>query len=332
MDSPALVGLSICADSDDAADHAVGCGAGRPGASPGASAALAAAIFLALGCVAGVYTGAFAAEVVAIDDAGNPIRLAAPASRIISLAPHATELLFAAGAGDRIVGVSQYSNYPPQALQIASVGGAGTLDVERIATLKPDLLVAWSSGNTASQLARLRSLGIPVFESEPHDFERVASSLERLAALAGTAVTGNAAASRFRTSLAQLRAAHAGRAPVTAFFQVWKAPLITLNDAHLVSEALRLCGAKNIFGGLPQLAPTVSIEAVLQANPDVIITNGNEQTDALQDWRRFPAMKAVARHNLLNVPGDTLTRATPRVLDATRELCRQLDAARLRMK
>ena len=282
---------------------------------------------LAMGSSAG-----FAADIVATDDSTHTVTLKAPARRIISLAPHATELLFAAGAGDRIVGVSQYSDYPPQAKTITSVGGATTLDIERIMQLKPDLIVAWGSGTPASQLARLRGLGLAVFESEPADFEAVATSLERLSLLAGTQATGNAAADGFRTALAQLRSSFAQRPLVTVFFQVWQAPLITLNDAHLVSAALKVCGARNVFGALPQLAPTVSIEAVLQADPDAIVTSGNEQDDALKSWRRFPKMKAVAHRNLLQVPGDTLTRPGPRIVEATATLCRQLDAARERLR
>ena len=277
-------------------------------------------------------TPAHAAAVSATDDVGNLIRLPAPAMRIISLAPHATELLFAAGAGGRIVGVSQFSNYPPEAEKIASVGGAASLDLERIIGLKPDLVVGWGSGSPAAQLARLRSLGIAVFESEPRDFASVASSLERLAALAGTDTVGKAAAGKFRSELEQLQKTYAARKPVTVFFQVWQAPLMTLNDAHLVTAAMHVCGAKNVFGALPQLAPTVSVEAVLQADPDVIASSGSEQSDALKSWRRFGNMKAVARGNLVLLPGDTMTRAGPRIVDATRTLCQKLDAARQRLK
>ena len=277
-----------------------------------------------------VSCSAQAAGVAVTDDAGRQVTLSAPARRIISLAPHATELLFAAGAGDRVVGVSEYSNYPPQARQIAAVGGAATLDIERIIMLKPDLVVAWASGTPAAQIARLRTLGIPVFESEPRDFEAVATSLERLAILAATPAVGNTTAVQFRGALQQLRDKYANRTQLSVFFQVWQAPLITLNDTHLVSAALQVCGARNVFGALPQVAPTVSIEAVLQADPDAIVSNGSEQSDALKNWRRFPTLKAVAHHNLLLIPGDTLTRAGPRIVDAARVLCEALEGVRQR--
>lgn len=265
------------------------------------------------------------------DDSGHVVTLTAPAGRIVSLAPHATELLFAAGAGTKLVGVSQYSNYPPEAARIASVGGAATLDLERIVGLKPDLVVAWASGSSASQLARLRALGIPVFESDPHDVDTVAASLERLSALAGTGPIGQPAATRLRTALATLRQRYAARPVIGVFFQVWQAPLMTLNDAHIVSSALRTCGARNVFGSLPQLAPTVSTEAVLQADPEVILTSGSEQDDPLKGWRRFSAMRAVRAGNLIVLQGDTMTRAGPRIVEATRMLCERLDAARQRL-
>jgi iron complex transport system substrate-binding protein len=271
------------------------------------------------------------AQVSVQDDSGRNITLPTPARRIVSLAPHATELLFAVGAGARLVGVIDYSDYPPAARQLPSVGGAATFDVERIATLQPDLVVAWGSGNSPAKIARLRSLGIPVFESEPRDFAAIGSSLERLARLAGTDAAGQAAALAFEKRRQALAAKYAHRAPVRVFYQVWRTPLMTLNGAHLVSQALALCGGQNIFAGLPQLAPTVGLEAVLQANPEAIIA-GSGEAEALDDWRRWPRLAAVARGNLFTIPSDTMTRPGPRVLDATETLCRQLESVRGKRK
>ncbi len=272
---------------------------------------------------------AFASAAISVvDDAKHAVTLAAPAQRIVSLAPHATELLFAAGAGAKLVGVSEYSDYPPEAKRIASIGGSGMLDLERIIALKPDLIVVWSSGNSATQIVKLRALGIPIFESQPNDFETIATSLERMAHLSGTDAVGRTAAENFRARLKQISATYQQRAPVTVFYQIWREPLMSLNDAHLVSAAIRLCGGQNIFGKLPQLAPTVSVEAVLQANPEVIISGGSAKGDSLSHWRRFPKLKAVARDNLFSINSDLLTRAGPRILDGAETMCRQLDAAR----
>lgn len=265
-----------------------------------------------------------------VDDAKRNVTLPHPARRIVSLSPHATEMLYAAGAGSYIVGVVEYSDYPPEAKQITSVGSGVALDLERIMSLKPDLVISWGSGNSATQVRRLRELGVPVFESEPRDFPTIATSIERLARLTGTERVGQAAANAFRAQLTRIQATYQQRPSVTVFYQIWRTPLMTLNGVHPVSIALRLCGARNIFSDLSQLAPTVSVEAVLQANPDVIIASSGEQDDVLSGWRRFPGLKAVARDNLFLIDGGLMNRSGPRILDATEALCRQLDNARAR--
>jgi iron complex transport system substrate-binding protein len=194
--------------------------------------------------------------------------------------------------------------------------------------LKPDLVVVWGSGNSATQIAKLRSLRIPVFESEPRDFAAIASSIERLAQLAGTGRVGYAAAENFRARLEKIRAAYQQRPVVGVFYQIWRTPLMTLNGAHMVSAAIRLCGGENIFGALPQLAPAISAEAVLEANPEAIIASSGAKDDPFSGWRRFPAMTAVARGNLFSVDGELMNRASPRVLDGTEALCKHLETAR----
>jgi iron complex transport system substrate-binding protein len=287
---------------------------------------------LAAAALAAASVAQAAAPISVKDDAGATITLERPAARIISLAPHTTELLYAAGAGKALVGVSEYSDYPPEAQRIASIGGSAALDIERILTLKPDLIVAWRSGNSATQVARLRQLGIPVFESEPRAFDDIPSNLERLARLTGTETVGHAAAKQFRERLQRLANDYRSRSPVRVFYQIWRAPLMTLNDEHLVSQALALCGGENIFGKLPQLTPVVSAEAVVQANPEAIITGSSRSDDAFVAWRRFGRMTAVAQGNLFTIGSDSMSRAGPRVLEGTETLCRLLDTARGRRK
>jgi iron complex transport system substrate-binding protein len=268
------------------------------------------------------------AAVTVVDDAKRTVTLPAPARRIVSLAPHATEILYAAGAGGYVIGVTEFSDYPPEAKKVSSVGSGVSLDLESIIRLKPDLVVGWNNGSAANQLDKLATLGIPVFKSEPHDYLTIASSLERLAHLAGTDKSGKAAAEKFRTRLQQLRTTYQHRPNVSVFYQIWRSPLMTLNGTHMVSAALRLCGGENIFSKLPQIAPTVSLEAVLNENPDAIIASSGAKEDPFVQWRRFPKLEAVARNNLLTVNADLLNRAGPRVIDGTEELCEQLDKAR----
>lgn len=285
--------------------------------------------------IAGVLLSQLAvASVTAIDDTQRQVSLSKPAQRIISLAPHTTELLFEAGAGHLLVGVSEYSDYPEQAKKIPSVGNIFALDLERVLALKPDLVLVWGTGNAKLLANKLRANHVKVFESEPHDFETVASSLERLGVLAGTETTAKAAAVRFRKRLASLRSSYAikdTKEVQSVFYQVWSKPLMTINDKHFVSSAISLCGGKNIFGNLKEISPTVNIEAVLAANPQVIITTSGEAQDTLTQWLPLSSMTAVRKGNLFTLPGDWMNRAGPRILDGTEALCKHLAGARTKL-
>jgi len=278
--------------------------------------------------------GAAQAEVTVTDDSGNMVRLAAPAKRIVSLSPHITEVLFAAGAGDRIVGAVEYSDYPPQAKKIPRVGGYSRLDLEAIAALKPDLVVAWESGNAAASLAKLKGLGLPVYVTQPDQIADIAKDLERFGKLAGTESVANAEAARFRERYAKLQARYSQRPPVNVFYQVWKQPLVTVNGKQIISDALRLCGGRNVFANLPILAPTVTVEGVIAANPEVIVASGmgESRPEWLDDWRRWSSMTAVKLDNLYFVQPELIQRHTPRILDGTEILCGHLETVRSKRK
>jgi iron complex transport system substrate-binding protein len=270
------------------------------------------------------------AEVVVTDELGDRVVLAAPARRIVSLAPHLTELLFAAGAGPRVVGVVDYSDYPPEAKAIRRVGAYHRFDFEAILALKPDLVVGWPSGNGPEVLQRLRRLGLPVFASEPGALPKLATTIETLGALTGTADVAARAAGQYRERLGALRARYAGRPEVTVFYEIWDRPLQTVNDAHVISDVIRMCGGRNVFGKLAALAPTINAEDVIRADPEVIVASGMGEAQPvwLDTWKRWPRLTAVARGNLYVVPPDLIQRATPRVLDGAERLCAALDDAR----
>jgi len=269
------------------------------------------------------------AAVTVTDDGGHVLSLPRPAERIVSLSPHATELLFAAGASGKLAGVSEFSDYPPQARELPSIGSSMQLDIERIVSLKPDLIVAWQSGNSARQVARLRKLGYTVYDSEPRRLDDVARTLENFGTLAGSE-QGRIAARAFRERQQALRKRYADKTPVRVFYQIWPSPLMTLNGKHMVTDALRLCGATNIFASVQQLAPTVSQEAVVTANPDAIILT-DERSTAADRWRRLSSMKAVSHNNLFSVNGTLMNRAGPRILEGTAQLCERIDTARKRL-
>lgn len=293
------------------------------------AALIVAAQFLLCACPA-------RAALSVVDDSGTTVTLTHPAQRIVSLAPHATELLFAAGGGSRIVGAVAYSDYPPQARTIPRVGDNMALDLERIAALKPDLLVVWLHGNAQRQLDKLKQLGLPIFYSEPRHLTDIPSELDRLGTLLGTQATAHAAANTFRAHYEQLRAQYAERPPVTVFYQVWQQPLTTLNGHHMVSDVIRLCGGRNVFADLAPIAPVVSTEAVLAANPEAMITATVGATPSERPlpgfamWRRWPQLTAVQRGNLFGIDGDLINRPGPRILDGARILCQDLETARTR--
>ncbi len=271
-----------------------------------------------------------AAGVAVVDDVGREVSLERPAQRIVSLAPHATELLFAAGAGESVVGVSDFTTWPPEADQLPGIGGGAGLDLEAIIALQPDLLVAWYSGNPRAQLQRLEAFGLNVFYSEPATLEALASNIERLGQLAGTEGTAAIAAAEFRQGVEALRAGYAQREPVTVFYQIWERPLMTINGNHLISRWLQVCGAKNIFADLPDLGTAIDEEAVLEADPQVLVAGyyPGKGEGWRERWMRWPDLRAVAEDHLYTVPAETMERQTPRALQAARELCIIIDAVR----
>jgi iron complex transport system substrate-binding protein len=269
------------------------------------------------------------AEIRVTDDSGRELVLAQAARRIVSLAPNITELLFAAGAGDAVVGVTEFSDYPEAARSITRVGSGAGLDLEAILALQPDLVVAWQSGNPAGQVERLRSLGLNLFMSEPRQLVDVPASLLRFGRLAGTEAVAQAGADSFNHRYLQLRQRYAQRPVVRVFYQIWEQPLMTLNGEHLFSDVLRLCGGRNVFAALPALAPQVDIEAVLAADPEVIVVAvDDEDSPLLAAWNRWPSLSAVAHGHVYGVARERLVRHSPRVLDGAGELCAILERVR----
>ena len=272
---------------------------------------------------------AAAAPIEAVDDAGDTVSLPAPAARIVSLAPSITEQLFAIGAGERIVGTSAYSDYPEAARRIPVVAAADAVDLERIAALHPDLVVLWGSGYPPATHEALRRLGLRLYVEEPTSLESIASSLERLGRLTAAAQALEQA-QRFRATVRALREQYAARRPVRAFYQVWPQPLMTLSGRHVTSEALALCGARNVFEGLAPLVPTVSPEAVIEADPQLILAAepGGVDHGALDFWKRYPFLSAVANGQLVTLDSDRIDRPTPRMLQEVARMCERVEAAR----
>jgi len=284
----------------------------------------------AAACAVALALGSAAAPVRVLDVDGRPVQLAAPARRVVSLAPHLTELMFAIGAGDRVVGTVEYADFPQAARRVPRVGDSSLLDLERIVALQPDLVLVWRHGNSPQQLQRLASLRLPTYASEARTLADIARTMRDLGALTGTAAQAEQRTRSFEAAVSDLRARYAGRRRLTVFYQIWNQPLITVNGEHLISQVLDLCGADNVFAGQRLLTPTVTEEAVLLADPDAIVAGWSDAygPTPLDRWRRLDALRAVRQVHLLQVDPDLLHRQSDRVVLGARELCEKLDAVR----
>jgi len=277
-----------------------------------------------------LYALACRAQIRVQDDNGHSVTLGAPAQRVISLAPHLTEMAFAVGGGDAVKAVIRYSDHPAGARQLPIVGDAFALDFEAIARLKPDLVLVWSSGLNERHRARLRTLGLTVFESEIRQSSAIPDTLRRLGALLGHADTAQAAATAYERDWQALRGRHVGRPPLRVFWQLWQDPLMTVNRQHLIGEAIEVCGGVNVFGKLSLLTPTVSWEAAVAADPQLIATSGRP-TDAERDfarWQRFAQVSAVRQRQFAFVDGDLIGRMGPRFVQGAAALCEAIERAR----
>ncbi|WP_191601783.1 cobalamin-binding protein [Marinomonas algicola] len=275
---------------------------------------------------------ASAEAICVLDDRQLNVCLDHPAERIAALSPGATELIYAAGAGNKVVAVVSYSDYPEAAKSVASVGSHTRLDLERLISLQPDLILAWGTGNPTEQLETLARLGLPVYYVEPHEFEDIARNIENMGKLAGTSKPANAESKAFRLGIQALRERYQNAASVTTFYQVWEEPLMSMNGQHYISKVVTLCGGVNVFTDSPRLIPRLNQEAVLLKNPEAVIAGGMGERNAhwLENWRKFPELLATQQGNLFFVPPSLIQRPTPRLLEGAKILCQRLDTARAR--
>lgn len=278
-----------------------------------------------------IMTSADAVNVV--DDDSRTVTLPEPARRIISTAPHITEFLFEAGGAGHIAGVTSYSNYPFEAQSLPLVGDNRRIDMERVLALKPDLIIAWRGGNPVRQIDQLERMGIPVFYSDLKTMEDIPKTLERFGVLVGQAEMGKKQGALWKARLERLKKQYENRPVLKVFYQISERPLYTLSGKHIVSEAIRICGGENIFSGLETIAPRVSVESVLEKNPDVIfISRSGGSASGINFWRRFGVVKAVRKNNLFETDPDLMDRPGPRLIEGVFSLCEKMDEARLKQR
>jgi len=260
---------------------------------------------------------------------GETLSLSAPATRIITLAPNLAELVFAAGAGEYLKAVVEYSNFPAAVSQIPRIGDAFRIDLEQIIELQPDLVIAWKSGNPPAALQKLEQLGITVWQMEITRPEEIADAVESISFAAGTHNHGQVLARQMRNRLSALTKQNTGKSPVAFFYQIAARPLYTVNGQHIISRSMEICGGRNVFAKLQSLAPQVSRESVILADPQAMIAPEiPAEPPALLHWKEWPRLQAVQNKAMLYLPADDISRAAPRLLDSIELACKLLDEVR----
>ena len=275
-------------------------------------------------------TVANSAGITVTDDRGKRVILLAPAQRIIALAPSITELVYAAGAGGRLVGVARFSDYPAAAKDIQHIGNASRIDLERVLSLKPDLIIGWISGNQAADIERLEQLGFKIHMVEPETLAAIPRLLRAIGTLAGTGASAQGAADELEHGVAALRERYGARAKVRVFYEIWHQPLMTVNGRHMISDVIRLCGGSNVFAGLATLTPVVSLEAVITAQPEVVLGGSSATTPVAfaAQWRSYEGFTGLRNVRAMYVDPDRIQRQTPRILEGAQTVCGHLEKFR----
>jgi iron complex transport system substrate-binding protein len=264
------------------------------------------------------------------DDAGDLVTVSTAPCRIVSLAPGTTAMLYAAGAAQCLVGTIAHSAEPAEATRLPIVGDAETLDFERLLALRPTVVVVAVDVVQRVRIDRIRELRIPVYQVHVTQLAGMPESLRRLGALAGTQDVANRRADELAAELAALGLRYRARAPIRVLYQIWDRPIYTIGGRHVITDALRLCGAVNIFADLDTAAPAVTREAAVLRNPELILASAppGAADDWLAEWRRFPALAAVQHRQLVSYVDERIDRMGPSVIEATGNLCAVIDKAR----
>ena len=264
-----------------------------------------------------------------IDGDGYTVTLNQPAERIIPLSPHTTELVYAIGAGSQIVATTRYSDYPKAAGNLPTVGDVQQLDIEKIISHHPDLIVLWPSGSASRQVDELMKTGIPIYRTHPRKLADIPVDMEKLGQLTGHPEDGSESARQWRDSLEKLRLQYSASQKIKVFYQVYDRPLYTIGGTQIIDEAMTVCGGQNIFHDIQALAPILSVETVLARNPDAIIsTGGRSSENGLGLWRRFPMLNATRTQSLYFLESDLISRPGPRMVQGIKLLCEKVEDAR----
>ncbi len=251
-----------------------------------------------------------------------------PAQRVISLAPHATEIAYAAGLGDKLIAVSEMSDYPEQANKLEKVSNYQGIKLERIIALRPDLVIAWPSGNPAKELEKLAQFDVPIYYSTSSSLMDIANNIEQLSQYSENPQIGQKAADDFRTQLKAFKDKYNTEDKVRYFYQLSEKPIITVAGKNWPSEVFSFCGGENIFSSAGSPYPQVSIEQIITRQPDVIFTSRHAMSsDGMwSEWKNeVPALK---NGHIWSLNADWINRPTPRTLNAITEVCDYFESVR----
>jgi iron complex transport system substrate-binding protein len=264
------------------------------------------------------------------DDLSRDVCTNSTAQKIISLSPGSTELIYAAGAGQKVIAVDDYSDFPPEVEAVPKIGGFPNVSVEAITAMKPDVVVAWAGGNSPKVTSRLESLGIRVFYIDPLSFPDIASTIKRLGLLFDSNDQAENRASNVLSRYQSLKHRYQGQTPVSVFYEIWNKPLMSISRNQIIGQVIELCGGENVFADAQVRVPKVSMESLLGRNPQVIVSSSNLKDGKTieERWKSWKKLKAVKEGHLYTLNGSLISRPTPRALDAAEELCQQLESVR----
>lgn len=252
------------------------------------------------------------------------------AQKIIALSPHAVEMLFAIGAGDRIIATIEHADYPQQALNIPRIGNHTGIQIEKLVELQPDLVVGWKSGNKQTDLHKIKSLGFNIYFTYPQSLKHLQQDLLKLGEFTGLKKNAEQVAKEVKQAYLTIKQKYANKKPVKVFYQLWHKPLRTISSGSWIDSMIKDCQGSNLFSETKNAYPVIAIEDVLVKDPQVIIVPEHPEIvdDKKNIWRQWKTIQAVKNEKILSVDGDLLHRFGPRIAQGLAQLCEAIDKAR----
>ncbi len=260
------------------------------------------------------------------DEVGRKVELLAPPQRLVSVAPSVTEVLFALGLGERVVGVSTYCNYPPEALKKEKVGGYITPSVEKIIALRPDLVIGTADGDLKSLVNKLASLGIPVYITNPRSVSGVITSILHIGEVTFSQLAAKRVVDSMERKMETVREKVQGRPRLRVLHVLAYDPLISSGKGTFGDDLIRLAGGTNVAQSAQGKHPRYSMEEMIARNPEVIILSSMKSKDPLADqrqwWERWKEISAVRFGRIYVIDSDLIHRPSPRIVDGLEEMAK----------